>query len=134
MEILTIDGQPRIVTMNDKKEVTQSTAEAIQQARKKIDDGKFMLTSLANTRAEQQDRLESALLNGGSTAGARKELLVIQELEEKQTKEINDALRDIDQVERLIDRTRADEIMSATQAAIVAICQPFDDFLKEHHV
>jgi len=130
MELKIIRNQPHIAFKDGKREVVKTAAEAIEHARKRITDSQSMLQSLANTRAEQQDRLENALLGGGNTAGARRELTTISELIDDQNNEIADALNDISQIEKLIDAHRADEIFDTQAKAIQALTQPFDDFLK----
>ena len=132
MELRTVAGEPRIVTRQGKREVIQAPAEAIQQARRRIEDAKTMLLSLAHSQAEQQDRLEAAVLGGGNTAGARRELATIAELISDQDREISDAQRDIAQIERLIDEHRAEEIFDSMAQAITAATAPFDIFLEKH--
>lgn len=131
-QLKVIDGQPFIATRVGKRDQLQPPAEVISAAHKRITDAKTMLTSLAVSRAEQQDRLEDVLLGGGSTKGARKELETIAELESDQVREIDHAIRDIDEVERLVDDHRAEQIERADIATTVALCQPLDDFLKEN--
>lgn len=137
MELKLIQGQPHIAFKQGKREVIQAPAEVMARARKRIEDSRSMLTSLENTRHEQQTRLEEALLAGGSTAGgstagARKELATIAELEADQAREIDDAETDIRQVEFLIDSHRADQLNQDRADSILALCAPFDNFLKEH--
>jgi hypothetical protein len=132
MELKLIQGQPRIAFKQGKREVVQAPAEVMARARKRIEDSRSMLTSLENTRHEQQARLEEALLAGGSTAGARKELATIAELEADQAREIDDAEGDMRQVEFLIDSHRADQLNQDRADSILALCAPFDNFLKEH--
>ena len=132
MELKLIQGQPHIAFKQGKREVIQAPAEVMARARKRIEDSRSMLTSLENTRHEQQTRLEEALLAGGSTAGARKELATIAELEADQAREIDDAEGDIRQVEFLIDSHRADQLNQDRADSILTLCAPFDNFLKEN--
>ena len=132
MELRIIKGAPHIVTKDGKREVIQAPADAIQQARKRVSDGKAMLQSLAVSRQSEQDRLEDALLSGISTAPARRELATITELESDQDREITEATRDIGQIEKLLDEHRAGEIFEAMAQAITAATEPFNDFLENH--
>lgn len=132
MRLEIIKGKPHIVTMNGKREVSQTPSDAIEQARKRIDEAAFMLTNLATTRATEQARLEDALESGISTAPARKELATITDLEFDQAGEISDAKNDIRQIERLLDERRACEIFEAMAQAINAVTQPLDAFLENH--
>jgi len=132
MELRSIKGAPHIVTKDGRREVIQTPADAIQQARKRIADAKVMLGSLAASRQSEQDRLEDALLSGISTAPARKELATIGELIDDQDKEITEALRDIAAIERLIDEHREAEIFDSMAQAITAATQPLDTFLENH--
>lgn len=132
MDLRVIDSQPFIATKQGKRDIFQPPAEVIRAAQKRITDAKTMLVSLAVSRAEQQARLEDVLIGGGSTKGARKELQTITELEADQVREIDDALRDIAEVERLIDDHRAEQIEQVDIATLVALCKPLDDFLKEN--
>lgn len=132
MELRIIRGEPHIVTKDGRREIVQTPGEAIKQARKRIEDAKTMLISLAASRQSEQDRLEDALESGISTAPARKELATIEELISDQDKEIRDATADIAQIEKLLDDHRAGEIFEAMAQAITAATDPFDQLLKEH--
>lgn len=132
MEIRTIDNQPFIVLQKGKRELVLPPTEVVAAARKRIADGQAMLQSLASTRAVQQDRLEGALLDGRSTAPARKELATVIELEADQAREIDSATNEIAQVTALIDQHRADELALEDQRKVAALCKPLTDFLKDH--
>jgi len=133
MELRTVDGKACIAFKQGKGEVVQTSADAIKQARKRISDALFMLHNLATTRASEQARLEDALESGISTAGARKELATIVELETDQTREISDAENDIHQIESLIDQHRAEEITQASLDAVKNLIFPFKTFLEQYH-
>jgi hypothetical protein len=130
MELKLIKGELHIVTMDGKKEVAQTPADAIKQARKRIADATFMLTNLANTRAMEQSRLEDAVESGISTAPARKELATITEMEADQDREISDAQNDIRQIEKLLDEHRENEIFDAMARSITAATAPLNAFLE----
>ena len=130
MELKIIRGELHIVTVDGKKEVAQTPADAVKQARKRVSDATFMLTNLANTRATEQDRLEDALESGISTAPARKELAIVAELEADQDREISDAKNDIRQIESLLDEHRNNEIFTAMAQTIAAATAPLNDFLE----
>lgn len=132
MELRTVDGKTRIVTKEGKKELVQTLDQFIAQAEKRIHDAKAMLQNLAFTRAEQQSRLEDALLSGISTTPARKELATIAELIDDQDKEVTEAQHDIAEVNALIDRDRAQQIYQQDAEAVAALVKPFTDFLQEH--
>lgn len=132
MELRIIKGMAHIAFKDGKREVIQAPADAIKQARKRISDAQFMLQNLATTRASEQARLEDALENGGNTAGARKELATITELEADQDREITDAGNDILQIESLIDQHRAEEITQASLDAVKNLLAPFTTFLEKN--
>lgn len=133
MQLKIVKGALHVVTMDGKKEVAQTPAESIKQARQRISDATSMLQSLENSRQREQDRLEDALESGISTAPARRELATVTELLADQQREITDAQADITAIERLIDQHRASELFDQLSANVNRLIQPFNNFLENHH-
>jgi hypothetical protein len=131
MEIRYIDSQAFVVTTQGKRETVQTPKEFKQTERKEIEECRARIADLDQAASIIKHRLEVELIDGVDTGATRAELSAIGEEIHGFQRDIDEAAKRINEVDRLIDQHAADAIQQADAALLNAMTAHFDRIYKE---